>query len=249
MITSEEAQLAGKGFETRESRRMDKLKLDQMIPPTVKEVVKGYDPKGILKAMGEHEIGIQVLMTEKQKLEDQADTAFNSNDKQNPEKPHVHEANRLFIRNFDEGKLYTNRYVRRLKAAHKKLIDKFTLGSKYALVAQKKLVMARARRLVVDSHDKLLKTFQDEALTLLFQNRSDREELTLRNIQVEKLIKANRALELELSLILKQNDYLEERIPKLYKQFKNYSLTIEELCVSLVCIVRNFNKFYPKSLI
>ena len=45
------------------------------------------------------------------------------------------ETNRLFIRNFDEGKLYTNRYVRRLKAAHKKLMDKFTLGSKYALTA------------------------------------------------------------------------------------------------------------------
>ena len=66
---------------------------------------------------------------------------------------------RLFTRNADEGKLYTNRYVRRLKVAHTKLLDKFTLGSKYALVAQKKLVMERAKRLVIDSHNKLLDTF------------------------------------------------------------------------------------------
>lgn len=68
--------------------------------------------------------------------------------------------------NNDAGKLYTNRFVGRLKAAHKKLMDKFTLGSKYALVAQRKQVMARATRLVVKSHENLLKTFQEEALTL-----------------------------------------------------------------------------------
>ena len=103
------------------------------------------------------------------------------------------ETNRLFIRNFDEGKLYTNRYVRRLKAAHKKLIDKFTLGSKFALVSQRKQVMARATRLVVDSHEKLMETFQSEALTLLKQNMMLREELYTRNAQVEKLIKTNRS--------------------------------------------------------
>lgn len=56
----------------------------------------------------------------------------------------------------DAGKLYTQRYVKRLKVAHNKLMDKFTLGSKYALKTQKKIIMARATRLVVDSHNKLL---------------------------------------------------------------------------------------------
>ena len=56
------------------------------------------------------------------------------------------EANRLFHRSkFNDMKMYTDRYVRRLKAAHKKLIEKFALGSKYALIAQEKTVMARAR--------------------------------------------------------------------------------------------------------
>ena len=46
------------------------------------------------------------------------------------------EINRLFHRNkHNDNKVYTDRYVRRLKAAHKKLIEKFALGSKYALVA------------------------------------------------------------------------------------------------------------------
>ena len=71
----------------------------------------------------------------------------------------VRETNRLFVRNIDEGKLYTVRYIKRLKASHMRLIDKFTLGSKYALVAQRKEIMARATRLVVESHENLLKTF------------------------------------------------------------------------------------------
>ena len=69
------------------------------------------------------------------------------------------EKNRLFKRNLDEGKLYTDRYVKRLKVAHAKLMDKFTCGSKYALRAQKKQIMSRATRLVVDSHNKLLESF------------------------------------------------------------------------------------------
>ena len=44
----------------------------------------------------------------------------------------------MFVRPLDAGKLYTERYVKRLKAANTKLMDKFTMGSKYALTAQKK---------------------------------------------------------------------------------------------------------------
>ena len=69
------------------------------------------------------------------------------------------EKNRLFRRNLNEGKMYTDRYVRRMKAAQNKLMDKFTLGAKYALTAQKKILMSRARRLVTDSNRKLLNSF------------------------------------------------------------------------------------------
>ena len=46
-----------------------------------------------------------------------------------------------------------------MKVAQNKLMDKFTLGSKYALTAQKKIIMSRARRLVTDSNKKLLASF------------------------------------------------------------------------------------------
>lgn len=39
----------------------------------------------------------------------------------------------MFKVDINAGKLYTQRYVKRLKVAHNKLMDKFTLGSKYAL--------------------------------------------------------------------------------------------------------------------
>jgi hypothetical protein len=38
-------------------------------------------------------------------------------------------------------------------------MDKFTMGSKYALKAQHKQTMGRASRLVVESNKKLLRTF------------------------------------------------------------------------------------------
>ena len=69
------------------------------------------------------------------------------------------EKNRLFRRNLNEGKMYTDRYVRRMKVAQNKLMDKFTLGAKYALISQKKIIMSRARRLVTDSNRKLLDSF------------------------------------------------------------------------------------------
>ena len=111
--------------------------------------------------------------------------------------------NRLFLRNLDEGKMYTHRYVRRLKVAHDKLMNKFTLGSKYALRAQKHQIMTRATRLVVDSHKKLMDTFENEALTLLYQTRIMQEELAKKTNQCDILIKANREQELDLACILR----------------------------------------------
>lgn len=90
------------------------------------------------------------------------------------------EKNRLFSRNLDESKMYTDRYVRRLKVAQNKLMDKFTLGSKYALKAQKNQIMSRASRLVTDSHNQLLESFQNQAMTLLYQCTKYKEELELK---------------------------------------------------------------------
>ena len=59
--------------------------------------------------------------------------------------------------------MYTERYVRRMKFAHTKLLDKFAMGTKFALKAQEKQTMCRAARLVVDCNNKLLMTFQEEA--------------------------------------------------------------------------------------
>ena len=80
--------------------------------------------------------------------------------------------------------------------------------------------MARARRLVVDSHDKLLDTFQQEALSLLQQTKVVSESLKVRNEQVKKLEFSNRQLELDLAHILKQDDYNDARIPDDQKEFK-----------------------------
>lgn len=113
------------------------------------------------------------------------------------------EKNRLFKRNLDEGKLYTDRYVRRLKVAHAKLLDKFTLGSKYALRAQKKQVMARATRLVVDSHNKLLEEFQNQAMILLYQSTKYKDELDVKTKFCDQLLATNRSLELDLAMVLR----------------------------------------------
>lgn len=50
-----------------------------------------------------------------------------------------------------------------MKFAHTKLLDKFAMGTKFALKAQEKQTMCRAARLVVDCNNKLLMTFQEEA--------------------------------------------------------------------------------------
>ena len=124
----------------------------------------------------------------------------------------------MFVRPLDAGKLYTERYVKRLKAANTKLMDKFTMGSKYALTAQKKQIMERASRLVVESNNKLLETFQNEAMIILHQNRTYEAELIKKTKQCDDLIKVNRDLEQDMFCILRQNDYVEERIPKFQKE-------------------------------
>ena len=50
-------------------------------------------------------------------------------------KSNANDPNKYFVMNLDHGKLYTNRFVERLKFKQRKIMDKFTLGSKYALVA------------------------------------------------------------------------------------------------------------------
>lgn len=46
--------------------------------------------------------------------------------------------NRLFKRDMDAGKLYTQRFVRKLKASHRKVLQKFASGSNYAIKAMKR---------------------------------------------------------------------------------------------------------------
>ena len=77
------------------------------------------------------------------------------------------EKNRLFKRDLEAGKLYTERFVKKLKASHNKVLKKFTAGSNYAMRAMKRQIMARASRLVIDSHRKVLDAFQTETLCLL----------------------------------------------------------------------------------
>ena len=48
------------------------------------------------------------------------------------------EQSRLFKRDMDAGKLYTQRFVRKLKASHRKVLQKFASGSNYAMKAMKR---------------------------------------------------------------------------------------------------------------
>ena len=48
------------------------------------------------------------------------------------------EQNRLFKRDLDAGKLYTQRFVKKLKASHRKVLQKFASGSNYAMKAMKR---------------------------------------------------------------------------------------------------------------
>ena len=69
------------------------------------------------------------------------------------------ETNRLFQRTEQAAKLYTERYVKKLKATHRSIMNKFTAGTNYAMRAQKKQIMYRASRLVIDSHKRIIETF------------------------------------------------------------------------------------------
>ena len=46
--------------------------------------------------------------------------------------------NRLFKRDLDANKLYTRRFVKKLKASHRKVMAKFAAGSNYAMKAMKR---------------------------------------------------------------------------------------------------------------
>jgi len=225
-LNAPEIKLLNSGFETRERRRADRLDLKTKI--SSKKPRKGYNAKEIVQRLKDagvrgNSLEIEALANEMNAIEKEQQLEGLRGDELDARAPSKHnEKDRLFITNFDEGKLYTNKYVRRLKAAHNKLIDKFTLGSKYALTAQRKQIMARATRLVVDSHNKLLETFEKEALSLVYQTQKAQVELSLRNKQVERLVQVNRELELDLSMVLRQNDYVEARIPNNQKCFEGY---------------------------
>ena len=142
-LTQTEAWLMNSGFTTRETKKANKL-MCNAIDPRVENKV--YNPKDIMKRMKKagmkQSLEVEVAQKEINKLEKEqeqskhgliANTLTNKTD---DGKDRYTEKNRLFKRiHNDEGKMYTDRYVRRLKAAHGKLMDKFTLGSKYALRA------------------------------------------------------------------------------------------------------------------
>ena len=70
-------------------------------------------------------------------------------------------------------------------------MQKYAAGTKYALRAQKKQVMARASRLVVDSNKKLLQTFQNEACCLLDQVESMKYRLAEKEAQCLRMLELN----------------------------------------------------------
>ena len=100
-------------------------------------------------------------------------------------------------------KLYTDRYVKKLKASHRKVMLKFTAGTNYALRAQKKQIMARASRLVIDSHKRIIETFQNESMCLLDQVDSMKLNLYEAELKVERLLKLNYSQEVDLAIVLK----------------------------------------------
>ena len=154
----------------RMAKRERKLKLDRISnkfhqkQKNAKEILKRIKKAGLTGNQLEIDVAAQELkLLEKEQAEAAIEQQLNERADDNKK---YTEKNRLFKR-IEAGKMYTDRYVRRLKVAHNKLLDKFTMGSKYALRAQKRQIMARASRLVVDSHDKLIQTFQKEAMALL----------------------------------------------------------------------------------
>jgi len=116
---------------------------------------------------------------------------------------------RVFWRNPDDTKLYTQRFIRKLKAAHKKVIQKFVIGTIYALKIQKKMIMMRARAFVRATYGKVEETFKTEALILLEQFDNLKNQLKQREKELVDVLKVNHQLEVELSILTKQQDYLE----------------------------------------
>ena len=63
--------------------------------------------------------------------------------------------------------------------------------------------MARASRLVIDSHKRIIETFQNESMCLLEQVDSMKLNLYEAELKVERLLKLNFSQEVDLSVVLK----------------------------------------------
>ena len=81
----------------------------------------------------------------------------------------IPDINRLFFRQPERTKLYTKRYIDKLKRDYQKKIDKFILGAAGSLKKQKKAIMKVAHEMVISSHEKVTNAFQGEMIHLLDQ--------------------------------------------------------------------------------
>ena len=59
-------------------------------------------------------------------------------------------------------------------------------------------------------------------MTLLHQTLGYKDELETKSKYCDQLLLTNRQLELDLSMVLRQNDYVEDRVPKIQKTFEGY---------------------------
>ena len=93
-------------------------------------------------------------------------------------------------------------------------MTKFAAGSNYAMKAMKRQIMARASRLVIESHKKVLSAFQTEALCLLHQVLEFKEQMQDKEKKAEEVLRMNYTQEVDLAMVLNQQSYVEERLPK-----------------------------------
>jgi len=70
------------------------------------------------------------------------------------------EKNRLFFKDIDGTKLFTQRYVNKLKEGFREIVERFVVGANYALGKQKDEIMAGARKMVMDTHNKVTGAFE-----------------------------------------------------------------------------------------
>lgn len=135
--------------------------------------------------------GPQKDLIESEHLHERASSRFGRNDttksiesnersRSLKDQKQVDNDNRMFWRNPDDTKLYTQRFVRKLKANHKKVVEKFVLGTIYALKVQKKMTMMRARAFVRGTYNQVEETFKMEALLLLEQNEKLKSDFAIK---------------------------------------------------------------------